>query len=66
MKWKTLSCKVDERTYEFVNALPTSNSEILRTLVTNYVKSLKYRQKKDGIPHSIPPKASGKEESWSE
>ena len=53
---KVLSCKVKENIYNTINSMEKPNSEILRELVTKYVKTLQNNTKNNGIPPSIPNK----------
>ena len=50
MGTKVLSCKVKENIYNTINSMEKPNSEILRELVTKYVKSLQNNNENNGIP----------------
>ena len=47
---KTLSCKVPDHIYNFIDSMGKSHSDILRPLIIDYVNSLSNDAKKDGIP----------------
>lgn len=47
---KTLSCKIPDDIYNFIDSLGESHSDILRPLIMDFVKSFSNAAKKSGIP----------------
>lgn len=47
---KTLSCKVPDDIYNYIDSLGKSHSDILRPLIMDFVKSLSNKTNKPSIP----------------